>query len=653
MSAVSRVDIVLAADFAATGDIGCRLAQEVRALAGRRSRVALLHTGADLAERTLAPEIRTCLRRGLAEWIIAEDGGAGARRMILHAPGSVVLRRLGLPWDGLEEVAVICHSARDATVGLGLPSAVRQVWHPVTDGLRRSMRRAMRPVGPTWFPVAEAFEPAAKARRMAVGWIGADPVTDAAGAEHVRLDNIPVSLDRIVTAISVLMVRQPADTLVAAMLASGRKVVAHPSLLPRYGVGLVYNRDLMAGLSLALDGGGATRDAAFLRACQSAPVLRLAPDARVVVAASEAQRPILFLSSNGVGIGHLTRLLAVARQVGAAVPVAFATQAQAVGIVESFGYPVDYLPSPGAVGGDFTLWDEWFAAHLERLLDRYDPAMLVYDGNHPSDGLIRAVAARRDCRLVWMRRGMWGESVSDTMRNARWCDLVIEPGELAASYDKGITAALRDEALCVNPIRLLTPADLLTREAATAEIGLDPLRPAVLVQLGSGYQRDLLALLDQMIGVLRGQPRLQICVAEWANGTLPLTLWPDVTVLRGFPLSQYIRAFDFCISAAGYNAFHEMIGFSVPTIFVANRQPGMDDQYARARFAQDNAAAFEISEHDLHDLPDLVRLMLQDRARRYLQDRCATLNQGNGAEQAARALLDMLGLARPAAMAAE
>lgn len=279
--------------------------------------------------------------------------------------------------------------------------------------------------------------------------------------------------------------------------------------------------------------------------------------------------------------------------------------------------------------------------------------MVVYDGNHPSDGLIRAVAARRDTRLVWMRRGMWGESVSDAMRNARWCDLVIEPGELAAPYDHGVTAALRSEALCVSPIRLLDPTDLLARGEAAAELGLDPARPAVLVQLGSGYQRDLLSMLDQIIAILRAEPRLQICVAEWVNGTLPLTLWPDVTVLRGFPLSQYIRAFDFCISAAGYNSFHEMIGFAVPTIFVANRHPGMDDQHARARFAQDNAAAFEISEHDLHDLPDLLGVMMQDRARRYLQERCERLAQPNGAGQAARALLDRLGLAAGVALAAE
>ena len=80
-----------------------------------------------------------------------------------------------------------------------------------------------------------------------------------------------------------------------------------------------------------------------------------------------------------------------------------------------------------------------------------------------------------------------------------------------------------------------------------------------------------------------------------------------MTHLRGFPLSQHFRAFDFSIAAAGYNSFHEVINFGLPTIFVPNRHPSMDDQAARAELAQDIHAAFVLEEDDLDDLPALVR----------------------------------------------
>ena len=61
---------------------------------------------------------------------------------------------------------------------------------------------------------------------------------------------------------------------------------------------------------------------------------------------------------------------------------------------------------------------------------------------------------------------------------------------------------------------------------------------------------------------------------------------PDGVVhLRStYPICRYFRAFDAAVSAAGYNAFHELIRFGVPTLFVPMLRE-TDDQAARARFA--------------------------------------------------------------------
>lgn len=352
-------------------------------------------------------------------------------------------------------------------------------------------------------------------------------------------------------------------------------------------------------------------------------------------------RPLMLVASNGVGVGHVSRLLAIARRLDPQVPVVFVSQAQAVGVIERLGYLAEYLPSAGYLGGDFATWDRWFAFEMEGLIDSYDPALVVYDGNNPSNGLIQAAASRRDCRLAWVRRGLWGNTTSAFFDNARWFDLIIEPGELEGQPDEGITARRRQEARVVPPVRLLDNEELLSRQDAAAGLGLDPARPAVLVQLGAGYNRDIVSLIDDLIETLQQVPSLQICIAEWVNGAQSLSYWPGVKYVRGYPLSQYFRAFDFSIAAAGYNTFHEVIGFGLPTIFIPNRHPSMDDQGGRAEHAQALHAAFELPEGDLSDLPHLVALLIDAKARDFLAGNCRQISMANGAGDAARMLEEL------------
>jgi UDP-N-acetylglucosamine:LPS N-acetylglucosamine transferase len=193
----------------------------------------------------------------------------------------------------------------------------------------------------------------------------------------------------------------------------------------------------------------------------------------------------------------------------------------------------------------------------------------------------------------------------------------------------------------VPPIRLLDAEELFGRAEAARRLGLDPNRPSVLIQLGAGYNRDVVALVDKLITQLQQFEQLQICVAEWLNGTQPLNYWQGVFYLRGYPLSQYFKAFDFSISAAGYNTFHEIVNFDLPTIFIPNRHPSMDDQAGRSSLAQALQAAFELDETDLGDLPELVNLLMDGKAREFLAANSKPLHQPNGAADAARLLTEL------------
>ena len=647
-------DVVLAADFTMPGDRAFRLAEEIQRWAEAGRRVGLVQHCAPAAGAVIAAPVRALVRRGLAR-VADPQIALMTQDLVVHEPARADWTIRALAPLAVAHVVLVAHAAADLTV------AVPPVFRRKTQVGRVAVNEILAPGRPAWLPPVRQ---AAIARRDAAGTAGIgwyaeriEKATTAAiaaaldgrAARHIRLLGPeacrigPPALPRLVAGLDVLVVPEQVpdsdlpDTLVAAMLAAGREVVAPRHLRGHYGAGPRYatSATLPGVVAAAVQARRRMATAGFAqRAAQATPVR--GKSLRAVAKPARDGRPVLFLPSNGVGVGHLTRLLAVARRMeGHAI---FASHAAALDVIRQFGFPAEYLPSSTLVGGDFDAWDRWFRHDLDDILDRHDPKAVIYDGNLPSPGLIGAVAPRGDCRFVWMRRGMWARTTSPHIDNARWFDLILEPGELAQEIDTGITAQRRHEAEVVAPIRLLDEGELLARAEAAAALGLDPTRPAVLVQLGSGFNRDLLSILDQIMAALAAQPGLQIAIAEWVTGTIPLTLWPRATILRGFPISQYLRAFDFCISAAGYNSYHELLGFGVPTIFVANRHPTMDDQLGRARFAQSAQAAFEIGEDELEDLPEVLALMMQEPARAFLAAHCRALIRANGADQAAARL---------------
>ena len=637
-------DVVIAGDMSRWGERSLRIAQEARSYAAQGQRVGLLYASQRNSRSRIAPEIQTCVRRGLATVVNATSSHI-ADLLVVHAPSEIDWSSEPLLSIRARRTTLVCHQLADTTVARTsqrLRAKAGTQWVATNAWLREAAPAKLRLEAKDWRPMIEAMplkrRPSTSRSKARIGWISrpghAQPQYSDA-VEIVALDEeliSQLSLDRL--ALLDGLAYFPAseseellDTLVLAAASMDVPVAAAPWLKPHYKSAAVY---------CAPENAVSRLTSKSSRKLSATAVQHDRPPP-----SSDRQRPVMFVASNGVGVGHVSRLLAIARRMDTRTPIVFATQAQAVPAIERLGYLAEYMPSASYVGGDFASWDSWFRHDLETLADVYDPALVVYDGNNPSHGLMRAVTPRRDCGLAWIRRGMWGGLTSPFIDNSRWFDLIIEPGELNGQADDGITARRRDEALLVPPIRLLDDDELLTRAEAARRLGFDPSRPSVLIQLGAGYNRDVVALVDALITQLQQFDTLQICVAEWLNGTQPLNYWQGVSYLRGYPLSQYFKAFDFSISAAGYNTFHEIVRFCLPTIFIPNRHPSMDDQAGRSSHAQALQAAFELDESDLGDLPDLVSLLMDGKAREFLAANSVPLHQPNGAVDAARLLTEL------------
>jgi len=359
--------------------------------------------------------------------------------------------------------------------------------------------------------------------------------------------------------------------------------------------------------------------------------------------APRARTRVLFMSSNGAGVGHLMRLMSIARHAGDAIEPVFFTLSQAVSAVRRMGFHVEYMASAEYTRLATPFWNTLLRRRLAEVIDLYKPRAVVFDGTAPYRGLIQARADHPGIPFVWSRRAMWRPGKgSRALERSDSFDLVIEPGEFAAERDQGATVSLRDHACVVDPVTIIGPDDLLPAEQAKRALGLDPHKPAMLVQLGAGNINDISAVSTIALGRLTAIEGLQVCTASSIIGTNGSPILERVTTVSVYPLARYFRAFDFAVSASGYNTFHELIAAGVPTIFIPNLDTSLDDQLARARYAEDVGVGLCIEEFDEEAFDAQLAIMLDPDRRLEMAERCVKLAPGNGAREAMNAIQDLI-----------
>jgi UDP:flavonoid glycosyltransferase YjiC (YdhE family) len=354
------------------------------------------------------------------------------------------------------------------------------------------------------------------------------------------------------------------------------------------------------------------------------------------------RRCVLFVTSNGTGFGHLTRSMAIARRFDPGLEAAIFTLSAAAPVVRRLGFRVEHLSSyrtPGA-GSEWS-WHRRLRERLRALIAELEPGALVFDGVHPYAAVLDVLREYPGLPAVWCRRAMWREGAGrEFLAGESAFDLVLEPGELAADDDRGLTAARRDQALVVPPIVLLDEDELLPRAEAERELGLEPGHVNALVQIGAGsdaVDRTVARCLER----LAAEPDVQVAALE-SSISRRLTVPEEVARISDtYPMSRFYRGFDLAVSAAGYNNLHELVHFGVPSLFVPMPRE-LDDQGARARWAQRNGAGVACEGPDAPDIEAALEELLDPARRAEIAAAARALGAENGAEPAARALSDLV-----------
>ncbi|NUR95557.1 MAG: glycosyltransferase family 4 protein, partial [Kribbellaceae bacterium] len=217
-----------------------------------------------------------------------------------------------------------------------------------------------------------------------------------------------------------------------------------------------------------------------------------APTAESTRSAADVNAPtVMMLSSNGAGLGHLTRLMSIARRLPQDLRTVIATQSYAASVVEDQGYFTEYIPSVKYLGIAAARWNEFLHDRLQHLIATHRPALVAVDGTVPYNGLLSTSAVHPEITWVWVRRAMWKKGAGQRwIERSTAFDFVLEPGEFGAEADEGPTVAERERVVRVDPIVYLDDDELLTADQARQALGLDK-RPAALLQLGAGNINDI------------------------------------------------------------------------------------------------------------------------------------------------------------------
>lgn len=353
-----------------------------------------------------------------------------------------------------------------------------------------------------------------------------------------------------------------------------------------------------------------------------------------------ATRPrVLFVTSNGSGMGHLTRLMAIAGAGRDQFDSVFLSLSTAAEIAALNGFPTTRVESQSASGLTWPEWNRRFARVMRDQISVHQPSAVVFDGVQVFRGVHEA-SDDAGIPVVWVCRGLWKKSVPREQLHG-WRDIVskvIVPTERPVVPDNTAAPVDDQDFELVDPITLVNPDELLPGAVAMERLGLDASRRHVLIQLGSGALGSRAAQEAAAIAAVRELGPLWVPVV-FRSPLAPDGDAGDVRIVREYPMSRLLKAFEFSVTSAGYNTVHENLRLDQPAVYVPDHNMLADDQRSRAAAAASAGLGYLAETED--DIVRAIRDLSVDDQRHQMVDLLGNHHVGNGARSAACAIADM------------
>ena len=326
---------------------------------------------------------------------------------------------------------------------------------------------------------------------------------------------------------------------------------------------------------------------------------------------------IVMFPTNGVGFGHFTRMLAIAKRMKQQDPlleIIFFTTMPTLHLLKPYGMPAHHISGPkyfkGFESGD---WNALLEEELTLCLETHKPSMFIFDGAFPYRGMLRAIQDRDCLRKIWMRRGMFKKGAKIPVDSIQHFDSIIRPGDAIDYSEEEVDHGL--EILRSSPIILLDEEELLSREKARYRLGIPLDCRAVYVQLGAGQINDISSEIRMTVDALLKHENLHVILGESMIGSRIEIDLPNVHIIRDYPNSQYFKGFDAVVQAGGYNSFHETRAFGLSALFYPNMETGMDDQLARCKIAEEEGWGIVVPNRSRESIDESIHSLLEQNNR--------------------------------------
>ncbi|MCA9522721.1 MAG: hypothetical protein KC609_17210, partial [Myxococcales bacterium] len=359
---------------------------------------------------------------------------------------------------------------------------------------------------------------------------------------------------------------------------------------------------------------------------------------------------IVCYAVNGSGLGHVTRLMAVARWIkryvtfieGRAPEVLFLTSTEATNVLAQNGFLAYKIPSKTLVKqNDFDPLEyrRLSKAFIWQVLGTFRPDLLVVD-TFPAgsfnelfqilDGPFRKGFIFRHVKPEFARRPTFSAAL-------RLYDVLAVPHrpEAAPVAHDGVATPL----CCCGEVVGFDRHDALDRETARAELGVPEGDKLLYVSAGGGGDPESERIVRHFVSALESVEGLHLLVGAGPLYRGRQLGGPRLTWSSGPNVARYFPGCDAAISAGGYNTVHELMLFGVPSLLFAQEKIA-DDQAARIDALAALGAAIRI--RDVDDglaLRRLVERALDPTEQRRLRQGARAYMPTNGAARCARALL--------------
>ncbi len=305
-------------------------------------------------------------------------------------------------------------------------------------------------------------------------------------------------------------------------------------------------------------------------------------------------RSVLFLPTNGIGMGHARRcsLLATA-MLGSGIRSTFAAFASCGPMIATGGFDWAPLVAKSRLHEQENAYDIVNSGRLNGLLAGCD--VFVFDGASVYDSVVRSIL-RSGVPAVWVRRGLWPtmQDNSVALDRSKVFARIIIPGEAFAELNFRYSDGPRH--FPVGPVvQRVGDNTAAVRKALVERLGIK-FGQLVVTMLGGGVATDMSAQVQTVCAAVEQRRGVLHLILVWPGSVVPPVwhMWQRSRVVMTSHASVLAAASDFIISAAGYNSFHEAMYNRIPAIFVPQDAPYLDNQSARAEAAATRAVAVHV-----------------------------------------------------------